>query len=212
MVKGFQYNGLAKDEGNITLPNESPELTNCFASSYALIDDFNTLAFNIKTFFADAGTIKIFDVMAMDPLHIFADFTVEWEMCDVAAIFGQFKGMIGGDWAAIADNLSREVLVIVLEMPDGFALMSQIAEASACAATAVADATGGDGEGSEGSSTEKGDDPAFWDAFNSDALDNAAEAAAAAADCFKNVDRWSIGEISGKLFAKFFDNELKTNV
>jgi len=149
--------------------------------------------------------------MAMDPLHIFADFTVEWEMCDVAAIFGQFKGMIGGDWAAIADNLSREVLVIVLEMPDGFKLLNQIIEASTCAGAAVAEATSGGDEGSSTKGEEKKDGE-FWDQFQSDGLEKAAEAAAAAADCFKNVDRWSMGEISGKLFAKFFDNELKTNV
>ena len=39
-------------------------------------------------------------------------------MCDMAAILGQFKNMFGGDYAAIADNLTRELMVIFMESPE----------------------------------------------------------------------------------------------
>jgi len=85
-VNGLQYNGLVK-ETETNLPGQKVELTNCFASTFALIEDFDTLAYNISTFMSEPGTIKIFDVLALDPTHIAMDFSVEWEMCDVASIF-----------------------------------------------------------------------------------------------------------------------------
>ena len=39
-------------------------------------------------------------------------------MCDGAGILNQFKNMFSGDYAAIADNLTREVLVIAIESPE----------------------------------------------------------------------------------------------
>ena len=39
-------------------------------------------------------------------------------MCNGAGILGQFKNMFGGDYAAIADNLTRELLVIFMESPE----------------------------------------------------------------------------------------------
>lgn len=77
-VNGMQYAGLKK-ESDIQLPGQAVELTNCFASTYSLIEDFDTLAYNISTFASESGTIKIFDVLALDPTHIAMDFSVEWE-------------------------------------------------------------------------------------------------------------------------------------
>jgi len=116
-VNGMQYEGLAKDDAPI-LPVDTVALTNCFASTVALIEDFDLLGFNISTFTSEPGTIKIFDVLAKDPAHILMDLTVEWEMCNGAGILGQFKNMFGGDYAAIADNLTRELLVIFMESPE----------------------------------------------------------------------------------------------
>ena len=83
LVNGMQYEGLAR-ENNYELPFKTVELTNCFASTYALIEDFHVLGCNIATFSSVPGTIKIFDVLVMDPVHIFMDMTVEWQMCNAA--------------------------------------------------------------------------------------------------------------------------------
>jgi len=100
----MQYTGLDKDDrGSTILPFETVSLTNCFASTYAVIEDFETWFYNMKTFVSETGTIKLFDTVLMDPGHILMDMTVEWEMCEFAGILGQFKSAFGGDPAAIAD-------------------------------------------------------------------------------------------------------------
>ena len=78
LINGLQYEGLGTSEDAI-LPVDTVALTNCFASSYALVEDFDIAGYNISTFSAEPGTLKIFDVLAMDPAHILMDMTVEWE-------------------------------------------------------------------------------------------------------------------------------------
>ena len=59
----------------------------------------------------------------------------------MAAILGQFKNMFGGDWAAIADNLTREIMVIFMESPESRKTIQEIYAAGKCAKK-VADDTG----------------------------------------------------------------------
>ena len=77
-VDGLKYEGLIKEDSPV-LPVDTPAMTNCFASTYALLEDFEILGYNIKTFSSEPGTLKIFDVLAKDPIHILMDMTVEWE-------------------------------------------------------------------------------------------------------------------------------------
>lgn len=77
-VTGMQYTGLAREDSPI-LPVDTIALSNCFASTYALLEDFEIQAYNIATFASEPGTLKIFDVLALDPAHILMDMTVEWE-------------------------------------------------------------------------------------------------------------------------------------
>jgi hypothetical protein len=76
-VNGLQYTGLAQDDSAL-LPIDSVALTNCFASTFALLEDFEVSAFNLRTFSSDPGTLKIFDALMLDPSHILMDMTVEW--------------------------------------------------------------------------------------------------------------------------------------
>ena len=77
-VNGLQYTGLVK-EGDAVLPTSTVPLTNCFAATYSLLEDFDIAGYNIQTFTSEPGTIKIFDVLAMDTSRIFMDSTVTWE-------------------------------------------------------------------------------------------------------------------------------------
>ena len=78
-VNGMQYEGLDRSGVTEVLPTDDVQLTNCFASTYALLETFDTQWYNIRTFAAESGTLKIFDVLALDPIHIVGDCTVEWE-------------------------------------------------------------------------------------------------------------------------------------
>ena len=46
---------------------------------YSLLTTFDTAAYNIQTFNSIPGTIKIFDVLALDPINILADSAVNYE-------------------------------------------------------------------------------------------------------------------------------------
>jgi len=219
---GLTYTGLQSDnDTGVVIPNQSVPLTNCFASTYALLNDFDTLFYNVSTFASIPGTIKIFDVAVLDPSHIMMDFSVEYEMCEVAAIYGQFKDMAGADYAAIADNVSREILVIMIESPETRTLIKDIKEAGECAAAAIADAglddllgdvvstvTGGDAPG-ENDTADEGD---LFNFITDEEIEAAREAAAALAGCTDGLDKWAIGNLSGNLFSSFFDTSLMANI
>ena len=70
---------MKEDRDSTILPFDTVSLTNCFASTYALIEDFEVWSYNMKTFASETGTIKLFDTILLDPSHIFMDMTVEWE-------------------------------------------------------------------------------------------------------------------------------------
>ena len=59
----------------------------------------------------------------------------------MAAILGQFKNMFGGDYAAIADNLTRELMVIFMESPEARKTIKEIYAAGKCTKK-VADESG----------------------------------------------------------------------
>lgn len=74
--------------------------------------------YNLKTINSVPGTFKGFDVLVIDPTHIIADFAVNFEMCEVQSILNQFKAMASLDFAAIGDNLTRELGVIMIKNPE----------------------------------------------------------------------------------------------
>merc|ERR1719189_49727 len=220
---GLTYTGLdTENSSGVVIPNQSVPLTNCFASTYALLNDFDTLFYNVSTFATIPGTIKIFDVGFLDPSHILMDFSVEYEMCEVAAIYGQFKDMAGADYAAIADNVSREILVLMLESPETRALIMDIKEAGECAAGAISDAglddlVGGIVDSVTGADDAPGandteDEGEFFNFITDEEIEAAREAAAALAGCTDGLDKWAIGNLSGGIFSKFFDTSLMANV
>ena len=77
-VNGLQYEGLTRDIG-INFKTTHIELTNCFAATFAIIEDIEIAMYNLQTVFDESGTLKWFDVLAMDPIRILMDLTVEWQ-------------------------------------------------------------------------------------------------------------------------------------
>ena len=66
-------------------------------------------------------------------------FFVLCRMCEFATIFQQFKGMAGGDYAAVSDHLTRELMVIFLESPKAAETILQVYEASKCISEVLAE-------------------------------------------------------------------------
>ena len=75
-VQGMNYSLKSEKQQD---EEDSVDLSNCFASTYALLESFDVSVYNIGTFMADSGTIKMFDVGILDPIHLFADWTVVYE-------------------------------------------------------------------------------------------------------------------------------------
>ena len=136
--KGLQYEGLSKDDEADNLPGAQVVLTNCFASMYAYMTTLDVAAFNRQHISGvEEGSNKYLDVLLLDPVHMTTDLVVNYEMCEVGMIVDQFKGMASLDWAAVADNLSREALVLFMEMPDATEQMANLTNAAECTAKAA---------------------------------------------------------------------------
>jgi len=153
------------------------------------------------------------------------DSTVEWEMCELNSVMNQFKSMAGLDYSSMADNLTREVMVIAMDSPEARKQIKDLKDAAACAATATEDLAAAVKEATDGDEcydddgnyicTQDAGSEENWnfqaesgdDAFSADELE---ETAKAVEECFAKVDRYQIGEISGKLMSKFFNLHLET--
>ena len=95
-----------------------------------MITSFDTAAYNLDTLNSEPGSFKGFDVLVIDPTHIIMDMAVNFEMCEIALIFDQFKMMAGLDWASVGDNLTRELLVIAVENPKARDEMMKVRDAA----------------------------------------------------------------------------------
>lgn len=225
---GFTYKGLDNDETSPLVPNESVDLTNCFASTFAILEDFDTIKYNIATFASEPGTVKYFDVLALDPAHILLDYSVEWEMCDFSNIYGQFKAMAGADWAAVADNVTREVTTLIVTTPGIMTQVKEIRAAAECAIAAAQDSgliddidfgAAGDILNDANAivddlvdAADAIDEANFTEFITDEEIEAAKAAAEAVKGCTDGIDKWAIGNLAGELFSKFFNSELKSNV
>ena len=236
--KGMQYEGLSRETDN--LPGTQAILTNCFAATYGFMTSVDIAGHNRKTITENPGQFKGFDVLVLDPTHIFADFVVGFEMCEFEKIVAMVKNNASLDYASIAETSSRFILVLMLESPEARDEIMKMRAAGECAKKVKEDYDrkaeqerkrkeeeekkrkeeeewqefgNGDQPPPDSSTWDSDDDQDFSfladaDVFNSEGPD--AEASArAAASCFDAVNRYTIGEISGKLFAHLFNNELK---
>ena len=173
---------------------------------YAFLTSVDTAGYNWQTINSTPGTFKGFDVLVLDPTHIVADFAVNYEMCEIGLILDQFKSMAGLDYAAIGDNTTRYLGVLMIESPEARKEIMKLQKASVCAKKVADDY--------KAAAAEEDDDE--FEEFEGDASDSSlnfnadpAASAAAGAECFALIDRFEIGKISGKVFSNFFNNELK---
>ena len=119
-AQGAQYSLDGDEEGEsaTVVPGAQVQLSNCFASMYAMLSSFDTFGYNLNHMQPETGGNKYFDVLFIDPTHIIADIVVNIEMCEIKRIIEQIKDMASLDYAAIADNATREFLVLVTETPE----------------------------------------------------------------------------------------------
>ena len=97
-----------------------------------MLTSFDVAAYNFNTINDTAGSFKGFDVLFIDPTHILTDIVVNYEMCEVGSIINQFKGMASMDFAAVGDNLTRELMVIMVESPEARGQIAEIKNAAEC--------------------------------------------------------------------------------
>lgn len=55
------------------------QLSNCFASTYALLESVDMLTYNFHTLTQELATVKWFDIAVLDQIHILGDTTVLYE-------------------------------------------------------------------------------------------------------------------------------------
>ena len=145
-AQGAQYSLSSGEEGEsgTNVPGAQIQLSNCFASMYAFFSSLDTFGHNLNNMSPAEGGNKYFDILFIDPTHIIADFVVNIEMCEIKRIIEQIKDMASLDYAAIADNATREFLVLVTETPEARRAVREIRQAGKCLQDVAEDATGVD--------------------------------------------------------------------
>ena len=223
-ARGMQYEGMQRETDN--LPGAQAILTNCFAATYAFMSSLDTAGYNRSMLSSpDPGTFGGFDVLVIDPIHVFADSVVSFEMCEIGKIIAMFKNNASLDYASIVDSSTRFIMVMMVESPEMRGEIMKLKDAGQCAQKVkeaydeeVAKDKQEEEQQWEEFGGENAGDSSQWDtqddqnwSFAADTGVFAADAEAAAkeaANCFNDINRFAIGEISGRLFAHLFNNEL----
>ena len=206
--KGMNYVGLEREDGS---PQSFPPLSNCFASTFALMEQYDLMGYHLASRGVEEGTNVLFDLLVLDPTLILSNTVVAYEMCELDTILEQSKQMAGADWASVADNASRQLLVIGYESPEARKEIKKLKSAADCAKGVYDDyeaekdaEEAADREAAEnGNWTEEDGSSGDWN-FQADPAKSGKDAAA----CFGDVDRFTVGDISGHLFAHFWNNEI----
>lgn len=135
-------------------------------------------------------------------------------MCDINSIVDQFKSMASLDWSAMANHLTREVLVLSLDLPETLANITQLESIMTCDKMQeifdqqIADA-GQQGAKEDTTATNEED---FWDVFISDDVVEDIKQVITEDDlrnCIDGFDEWQIGQLVGELLTKVFSRQLK---
>ena len=74
--------------------------------------------YNRNTMWDTPGTFKGFDVLFIDPIKIFADGVVTFEMCQIDKILTMLINNASLDFASIAESSTRALMVIMVESPE----------------------------------------------------------------------------------------------
>lgn len=132
-------------------------------------------------------------------------------MCDVNGLIDQAKSMASLDYAALANHLGRETLVLALELPKDLAKIKNLKSVVNCATNKVAPEkkeTKADTTAEDAEAEAIAEEEDFWGVFKADA-DYSQLSAADVVDCVGGFDRWSVGQIVGEFMTKFFARQLK---
>jgi len=132
-------------------------------------------------------------------------------MCEYASVIDQFKDMFSLDYASLANNFTREALVGALDFKPALDEIKSLRKAAtdcldAKKHWAELEAYEMAKEAGEEAWEDNTDSTDEWNMFNIDLGALQAEAR----DCVPKIDKFTIGEIGGNMFAKFFDNALQT--
>lgn len=79
------------------------------------------------------GTFKGFDVLVMDPIKVFADSVVCFEMCQFDSIFAMIKNNASLDYASIVESTTRSLMVIMIDSPEARNEIQNVRKAAECA-------------------------------------------------------------------------------
>ena len=129
--KGMQYEGLRRESDN--LGNAEAILTNCFASTYGFMTSIDIAGFNRSTMWDTPGSFKGVDVLLIDPIKIFADGVVTFEMCQAGKILAMIRNNASLDYASIAESSTRALMVIMIESPEAREEIMKVRKAAECA-------------------------------------------------------------------------------
>ena len=132
----MNYVGLERsDKGG----DKPPPLSNCFASTFALMEQYDLMGFHLATRGEIPGTNRTFDLLVTDPMLIASNTVVAYEMCELDTMLEQSKQMAGADWASVADTATRQLLVIGYESPEARKEIVKMKDAAKCAKGAYDD-------------------------------------------------------------------------
>lgn len=126
-------------------------------------------------------------------------------MCDVNTVVNQFKQMASLDWAAMANHLTREILVLSIDLPKDLQTIKSLKSVVTCDSLKKKAAKAAEKEDAE---DEEENEEDLWGVFTAD-IDYSQLSLADIGDCVAGVDKWEIGKTVGNLLTRVFARELK---
>ena len=126
LIDGLQYSGLNELEANEGELVES----NCFYSTYGLLDSVDLLVYDVETIVDPYGELKWMNMIMYNPMHIMNNGLVEYEMCEMYTQMERLVNIFSLDWALIAQFLSNDLVYVLTEGMLAFGEFASIMQCS----------------------------------------------------------------------------------
>ena len=204
---------------------QEESITNCFASSYNLVEATDNLVYDFNNLGEFSGEFRWFNTFISDPTKYIADVSVSLEMCDFYALTNKVMNVASLDYSNMAEIGMNSLVFSVTDLGGMLDQFNALYIDVPCPEDVVDEVAG-----EEGKKENDGEEDDFnFDDFSADKFldtnfqnddfdfedeveegkEKVEEIIDTYTGCFADVDQFAFGKLVGEIFTKYTGDQLK---
>ena len=147
---------------------QEESITNCFASSYNIVEATDNLAYDFNNLGSYSGEFRWFNTFIADPAKYTADLSVLLEMCDFYTLTNKVMNVASLDYSNMAELGTNAVVFSVTDLPSLMSEFDALYIDVPCPDEIIDEVAGEEGENGTTNDGEDDDDDFNFDDFSAD--------------------------------------------